>query len=551
MNNDNLCIHPDYRGRVCWLSLLVDMNISLDVLNKTSFIQDNSAICHECEIFKKIMKKNANAQNRDSSMAATVINLVKQLSVKKNELEKTTDQLNYNINQLSLLKNLTDALARSNNLEKSMRIILAGATSGDTFCFNRAFIFLLNEKNNLLEGKSAVGPTSPEEAVRIWEKISKISLNRQLSEILIETEFIPCSLETKAAKIKLSVANNENPLIKVLNQSKEKVLDIKDSKYRQFDFDWLSPADKIVIVPIIAENRMLGLIIADNAISNKPITDVSVEFLKSLVFACAPGLQNAILYEKLRIKFKELERVHELYKSNQAYLVRHERLADIGTLATKVAHEFRIPLVTIGGYARRILKTLGSDKFDKHMVEVIISEVNRLSKITSEILEYSRVSKLDINKCNLNSVVTDSLTQLENKLNSSGINIEKIFNRKTLNIKADSERLKQVILNLIDNAVDAMQDGGKLTIKTSKNKEYVVLDIIDTGSGVDKYSLENLFNLFYTTKEKGSGLGLPVSKKIIDDHGGYINVESIPGKGTSFSVRLPAFVGHNKSEDLK
>lgn len=549
--NNNFCTHPDYKGKVCWLSLFTDMGMPLDILKKTSYIQDNSVVCHKCEQFMSIIKKGTSGQDMDSSMNSTVMNLVEQLSIKKHELEKTTNQLNYSINQLSLLKIITDALARSNNLEKSLKIILTGVTSRDEFCFDRAAIFLLNEKTNLLEGKSAIGPTNSEDDARIWENISKIPLNRLLNEMLSENEFIPCALETAIAKIRLSITDVENPLIKVFNQSKEQILDITNNESRQYSFDWLPQAKIIAVMPLISEGRTQGLILAENAISNKPITNESVGFLKSLVIACAPGLQNAILYEKLRVKFKELERVHELYKSNQAYLVRHERLADIGTLATKAAHEFRIPLVTIGGYARRILKTLGSDKFDKQMVEVIISEVNRLSRITSEILEYSRVSRLDINKCDLNNIVSNSLTQLENKLSSSGISVKKIFDRRALNIKADSERLKQVILNLIDNAVDAMLNGGKLTIKTSKNKEYVVLDIIDTGSGVDKYSLENLFDLFYTTKEKGSGLGLPVSKKIIDDHGGYINVDSTPGKGTSFSVRLPAFSDHNKPENLK
>ena len=100
-----------------------------------------------------------------------------------------------------------------------------------------------------------------------------------------------------------------------------------------------------------------------------------------------------------------------------------------------------------------------------------------------------------------------------------------------------------MIFNLVDNAVDAMNNGGKLTVRTSKKKGYVVLDIKDTGVGISNKELENLFKLFYTTKEKGSGLGLAVSKKIIDDHGGYISVDSQPGEGTVFSVHIPALNG--------
>jgi len=199
-----------------------------------------------------------------------------------------------------------------------------------------------------------------------------------------------------------------------------------------------------------------------------------------------------------------------------------------------------LPMVAIGGYARRIQKTIGTEKFDKKLVEVIINEVDRLINITSEILEYSRSSKLNIRECDLNNIVSDSLDQLKNKLNGCGVETEKNFVRKNLTIKGDPERLKQVILNLVDNAADAMTKGGKLTIKTDRDKEYIVFEIEDTGEGIDKTGLANLFNLFYTTKNRGTGLGLPVSKKIIDDHGGYISVSSILGEGSKFSVKLPA-----------
>ena len=151
----------------------------------------------------------------------------------------------------------------------------------------------------------------------------------------------------------------------------------------------------------------------------------------------------------------------------------------------------------------------------------------------------------------MNTVVDESLSQLEDKLESSDIDMEKIFCDETLHVKVDSERLKQVILNLVENAIDAMPNSGKLRIRTSRYNEYVVMDIEDTGPGIDKYGLENLFNLFYTTKNSGSGLGLPVSKKIIDDHGGYINVDSTLGKGTIFSVRLPAITSAESTNIAK
>ncbi len=540
MDIKNQCKHPDFKDKLCWISVFTNPGLDIEGKNQVMNIQDEIALCYECEHFKNVTYRGFGRREADKTIAMTIVKLMEQLAIKKQNLQQIADRLQESLEQLSLLNNITDTLARSDKLEKSLRIILTGVTSGDAYRFNRAGIFLVNEKTNMLDAKCAIGPHNVEEATRIWSEISKIPIDRLLEEILIEDEFIPCSMETAISDIKMAIKDENNPLIHVIKTAKETIINVKSNTYSQHDFSWWPMANQIAIVPLVSEGKTMGLIMADNAITGKEITLESIEALKSLANACAPGLNNAILQEKLRAQIHELERMNELIKSNQAYLMQHERLADIGTLASKTAHEFRIPLVAIGGYARRILKTYGTDKFDPRMVEIIIEEVDRLTNITSEILEYSRISKLNIKECDVNNIIQQSLNHLERKLAASGIKTEQNFGQKDLRIKADPEKLKQVILNLIDNAVDAMNGGGKLKVKTSRQSEYVVLEISDTGEGIDKNDLDNLFNLFYTTKNRGTGLGLPVSKKIIDDHGGNIVINSTPGKGSVFSIRLPA-----------
>ncbi|MCP4582773.1 MAG: hypothetical protein GY839_14280 [candidate division Zixibacteria bacterium] len=540
MNFDNLCKDASHKHKLCWISMLANPRQDLEEFPLPDDIQDNITICHECDQFKDITSRGFGRRAADEAIILTTIKLMEQLAIKKDNLEHTANQLRDSLTQLSLLNDITDTLARSDKLEKSLRIILTGATSGDAFRFNRAAVFLINDKTGMLEGKCAIGPENREEAKRIWSEISKIPISRLLEEILIQDEFIPCSLESAISKVKLSLKNGSNPFRNTFYAAKEMVINTKDASNNHYDYSWWPKAGQLTTVPLVAEGKPLGLILADNAITGEDITPESVEALKSLANACAPGLQNAILRNKLQVQIRELERINELFKANQAYLVQHERLADVGMLATKVAHEFRVPLVSIGGYARRILKTIGTDKFDPQMAEIIISEVDRLTNISSEILEYSGSAKLQIKNCNLNDIITQSLDQLEEKLVSSGVETEKKFIRKNLTVKVDPDKFKQVVLNLVDNAVDAMDKGGKLKVKTSRHKEYIVLDIVDNGEGIDKRGLDNLFNLFYTTKNRGTGLGLPVSKKIIDDHGGNIVIKSNPGKGSVFSVRLPA-----------
>jgi hypothetical protein len=535
MELNHLCSDPQALGKLCWIAVLTDPTVDI------SRVQDDVMICHNCERFKTMAERGSGRRVADQTISLTIAKLMEQLASKRENLEKTTLELKKNVEQLSLLKNITDAIARSDSLEKGLRIILTGATSGDAFGFNRAAVLLVNDQSGILEGKCAIGPENPEEAKYIWNEIANIPITRLLEEILIETEFVPCALEVLAGAVKIPLNEKDNPLVKTLLESKERIIDTRNEQGMGLDWSWWPFAEKLAVAPLVSEGKPLGLLIADNAITARPITLEMIDALRSLANACAPGLENTILQQKLSSQLKELEQIHELLKANQSYLVRHERLVDIGMLATKVAHEFKIPLVTIGGFARRIKNTLNTDKFDRRMVDIIITEVDRLLKINSEILEYSRAARLNIRDCDLNLLLGESLSLLKDRFKNSGIKAEKKFCTPKLCVKADPERLKQVILNLVENAVEAMEGGGKLSVRTMRNNDYVVLEIEDTGVGIDREGINNLFKLFYTTKENGSGLGLPVSKKIVDDHGGYINVNSKPGVGTVFAVHLPAF----------
>jgi signal transduction histidine kinase len=534
METDDFCVNSAAQDRLCWISVLTDPKTDINR------VQDDITICHECGKFKTLSERGTGRRVADQAIGLTIMKLMEQLAFKKENLEKTAIELKKTVEQLSLIKNITDAIARSDSLEKSLRIILTGATSGDAYGFNRAAVFLVNDKTNMLEARCAIGPDNLQEAIQIWNKIANASLGQLLNEILSETEFIPCNLELSISAFKIALNEKNQPLVQVLDEAKEQVVNVKAEKFAKYDWTWWPGASTAVAVPLISEGRPLGLIWADNAVTSRPITGDLIESLRALANACAPGLENAMLQQKLKNQLQELERIHALLKSNQAYLVQHERLVDIGMLATKVAHEFKIPLVTIGGYARRIKNTINTDKFDKKTIDVIISEVDRLMKINSEILEYSRIARLNVQECDVNHIIDDSLSQMQDRFKASGIKAECRYTKPSLMLKADPERLKQVILNLVDNAVEAMNNGGKLMVKTTKLNDYVVLEIADTGAGLDKEGIDNLFKLFYTTKTHGCGLGLPVTKKIVDDHGGHINVSSAPGIGTVFSVHLPA-----------
>jgi len=321
-----------------------------------------------------------------------------------------------------------------------------------------------------------------------------------------------------------------------------KAFNVSSSEFNQIKeerlFSILSPKG-FAVVPIVTERKALGVLVADNLITGEPILDEDVTALETFANEAGLQIENLLLQKELFLKLQELEHVHNLLRENQNYLLKHEHLADMGKLAITVAHEIKTPLIAIGGYARRALNNLKNENFDPRDLEIILSEVERLEKLASQILDYPKETKLSLTKQDLNGIIQETLEVLEERLKFSNIQLKTKFSKDIPEVQLDSQRIKQVFFNLISNAFEAMPQGGSLTITTQKKKNSVKLEIEDTGMGIPNEEMKNLFIPFYTSKPKGSGLGLAVSKKIIADHKGTIEVQSQVNVGTKFTIVLP------------
>lgn len=228
----------------------------------------------------------------------------------------------------------------------------------------------------------------------------------------------------------------------------------------------------------------------------------------------------------------------------QEKLIQTEKLSALGRLTANVAHEIRNPLTLVGGFARRLNKKLAPDISEKKYVEVIISEVSRLEKILMNVLTYSKEDHLNLEYHNINKIIDEALIMYGDKLTEKSIQLSKSL-IDVPKIMIDKPRAIETISNLISNAMDSMPDGGTLTIATQKemlkDTPYLNVKITDTGAGIPEDKLSMIFEPFFTTKVlgRGTGLGLPICKRTVEDHGGFINFESELGKGSTFSLYFP------------
>ncbi|MBW1997909.1 MAG: PAS domain S-box protein [Deltaproteobacteria bacterium] len=219
-------------------------------------------------------------------------------------------------------------------------------------------------------------------------------------------------------------------------------------------------------------------------------------------------------------------------------LLQAERLAAVGDSAAHVVHELKNPLMIIGGFSRHIKNSLRDEK-DLEKMEMILDEVRRLEKLVADLGEFTRQYRLSKKRVNINGLMRDVLSIMSGLHPGGKYEIQESFDPEIDLVSCDPDRIKQVLMNIISNAFEAMAKGGVLSAYTKKKPRGVEIGVSDTGRGMSAQELKHIFEPFYTTRKKGSGLGLSISYKIIEAHGGEISALSFPGRGTTFIIHLP------------
>jgi two-component system sensor histidine kinase HydH len=223
-------------------------------------------------------------------------------------------------------------------------------------------------------------------------------------------------------------------------------------------------------------------------------------------------------------------------KIYQKRLERERYLAGLGQAAAAIVHDLKSPLITVFGYARRIREKKGDVDT---AVETIIDSAKKMEAISDDVLDFAKDIRLSLKEENIGDIINSASSSCKTRADAKGVRLSVDIPNDVLYIKADSVHLERALINLINNALDASDKGNEVKIWVVSEKNAVKVIIKDSGSGMDKETLENIFVPFYTRKKTGTGLGMAIAKKIIEGHQGSINIKSIMGSGTEISVILP------------
>lgn len=276
-----------------------------------------------------------------------------------------------------------------------------------------------------------------------------------------------------------------------------------------------------LVIPCLLEDRLIAIFALGTKLSEDPYTDDDLRLMQALASQAAVALDHTRSYEKIEADLEAAAK----------QLERSQRLVALGTLTAGVTHEIRNPLTVIRAETERIANQERDLDYLKNYKELVIKHITRIEGIVDRMLGLAREKQRPDNDVNLNELL-DSIVQL---FKFNGIALKKEL-QTIPTIKGNIQEIEQIFVNLVQNAIEAMPEGGKLEIKTYPQWGRVAVEISDTGKGIPKELQEKIFDPFFSTRHEGTGLGLSIAYRIIREHGGDIKVTSEVGKGTTFTV---------------
>lgn len=291
-----------------------------------------------------------------------------------------------------------------------------------------------------------------------------------------------------------------------------------------------------LVFPLKVMNQINGTIFIGRKTDGKDFSASELNLLSILINQATFAIEHASLYEI------QTERLKKMYRT--------DRLATLGELAAGAAHEIRNPLTAIRSTIQYLSKDFSADPAKSEMMAELISEVERINKIVQGLLSFARPSALNTSEINIEQLINQTLLLVTSTLRKQNVEVEFEYFTDNTTIQGDAEQLKQVFLNIILNAVEAMGKNPADLARTliisiekgtpvNTHSRYLLLSFEDTGTGIEQKDIENVFNPFFTTKEEGTGLGLAICYGIIKRHEGEIEAKSTPGKGTCINIKLP------------
>ncbi|MCI5207319.1 MAG: histidine kinase, partial [Candidatus Electrothrix sp. ATG2] len=406
--------------------------------------------------------------------------------------------------------------------------------------FNRAFLALFDATETILEGRLAVGPGCREDAVRIWQEMNNREMRfHDIIDSIKEHDFHKDSEVNKIVRaLRITADNKEHLLIRAAME--RKTINVSQGQCEfpvPVDLMGLLQEDSFVVVPLYSSSRSLGVIIADHFVTGKKIDSPLIHALESFASQASLAIEHCRLYTDMKGKIKELRAAsHELKASNDL-LVESERYSALGQVAAQLAHNIRNPITSIGGTAR-LLSRKTNDPQQLKFLDLMAMEVTRIEQTLEDLFNFVDTSPLKKERVLIYPLIIKTLMLLYSPMEKQNIKYQAIVPEQ-LTCELDFSQMRKVLVHLVRNAVEAMEKGGELEVEVTAEEQYIRIVVRDSGMGIAAADLQRVSDPFYTTKVAGTGVGLALVKRIVNDHQGELNIRCRDSGGTEVTITLP------------
>ncbi len=448
------------------------------------------------------------------------------------QIEQTTFQIQL-IHELTMKMN--NAYLDMTELDEILQTILVGITAEEGLRFNRAFLAMFDNRQQVLAGRLAIGPDRKEEGNRIWRDIKNRDLDFHNLLDNIKKHSFAKDIEVNRIVQALSINARESDHILIRAAKERRSVNVVQGKS-----EWPVPPELIgllqeesfAIVPLYSPRRSLGVIIADHFVTNEEITPLQIHSLENFASQASLAIEHYHLHTSMEDKINELEKQQDM-------LIEAERYSAVGHMAAQLAHNIRNPITSIGGTARLLAKKTDDPKQLKFL-RMMVREAEKIEDTLEDIFNFISTIELEKKEVFLSSLLEKSLMLFYTAMQHQTIKYELILPENETPLLLDPDLIQQGLVHLMRNGVEAMPDGGRLSIRVEQDENNKTTEIIiqDTGRGIKDSTLFFATDPFVTTKISGTGMGLTMVKRIIKDHGGTLQIQQRISGGTRIIVGL-------------
>lgn len=493
--------------------------------------------CIECPLFRQDIQRIP----IDSKVQQIIQILSDEYIEQKGYMQSISSFLNSKSREIKFLHELNTILLTSMSLDEILSVAMTAITSGKGFGLNRAFLLMHNRVNERLEGYLGIGPKNYEEAWKIWDEVDRSNFSLKM----LSREFYKTKLASERVKFhdtleQLSVSTRDESHIFNRAMQARRPLLIEDAFNNPEVDKTVSAAlgvERFLIMPLLSRNRRIGILLADNFITNKSITPRDMESLQTFAFPVAFAIERATLYEQLRQEVDKQSEANRKLLEQQELIVRMEQMALIGKITSSVAHSIRNPLFSLSGHVRNLLK-VDSLEQKNEIIEIILNEAGQLDDALDEILSYADAVHPTVDIWDLNQLTTASLEEIEHQLQEHNCRLEIKTSAEPLRMRLDYKQISWCLKSIVRHLLRKEPPMESITVSTAIEGNKRLIRLTFHGNGLIAEDEDFDSAPLFDTETLRHGGEIALCRMILEKGGNRLLVENLLDGDIAFIISL-------------